>query len=79
MKDLLDTIPHPGLADASDQIAGHADPVQALRAAMASGFRFGLAGCDGQFLVFGYGVEGRGPTRAEAVQQWLAGAEATTA
>lgn len=76
MADLFDLVPEPGLAEALVAVDG-ADPDAAIWARMCDpGSGFGRAGGGGRFLIFGFGVEGRGASWSEAARQWVAGARA---
>lgn len=76
MRDLFDPDPHAGLPAVLVEVDGP-DPDAAIWARMRhpdSGF--GGGGGGGRFVIFGYGVEGCGPSWAEAARQWVLGARA---
>lgn len=72
--DLFAPDPRAGLHAALAEVGGP-DPDAAIWSRMhRPDSDFGRAGGGGRFLIFGFGVEGRGSSWAEAAQQWVLGA-----
>lgn len=77
MRDLFDPDPRAGLNAALAEVDGP-DPDAAIWARMHhADSGFGRAGGGGRFLIFGFGVEGRGSSWDEAARQWVIGARAS--
>ncbi|HMT45548.1 MAG TPA: hypothetical protein PKE59_00375 [Novosphingobium sp.] len=79
VRDLFDPDPHEGLRPVLAEVDG-TDPWGAIWARMRSvDGGFGRCGNAAGQMIFGFGVEGRGPSPDEAAKQWVAGARSLVA